>query len=95
MARRRGNFGSPNMGNVMKKMQQIQKQMEETQEIAEAIMDRLQAKGVLVVLEAEHMCMTMRGVAKPGAVTETYVCLGAIEEGSPLVDRVLAMIHGR
>lgn len=72
---------------------QIQEKL--TQEIAEAIMDRLQAKGVLVVLEAEHMCMTMRGVAKPGAVTETYVCLGAIEEGSPLVDRVLAMIHGR
>ena len=72
---------------------QIQEKL--TQEIAEAIMDRLQAKGVLVVLEAEHMCMTMRGVAKPGAVTETYVSLGAIEEGSPLVDRVLTMIHGR
>lgn len=70
---------------------QIQEKL--TQELAHTLMDELHAKGVLVVIEAEHMCMTMRGVSKPGAKTETYACLGEITEDSPLVDRVLGMIH--
>ena len=48
MARRRGNFGSPNMGNVMKKMQQIQKQMEETQEkVNETVIEASAGGGVV------------------------------------------------
>lgn len=50
-----------------------------TKEIAEALRDYLDAKGVMVVCEAEHMCMAMRGVKKPGAVTATMHALGSFE----------------
>lgn len=53
---------------------QIQEQM--TQQIADAIEQWLSPKGVMVVLEAEHMCMTMRGIKKPGSKTLTYACRG-------------------
>ena len=47
-----------------------------TSEIAEVLMNTLKPKGVMVVVEAEHLCMTMRGVRKPGAVTTTSVVRG-------------------
>lgn len=45
-------------------------------QIADALMEHLKPKGVMVMLEAEHMCMTMRGVKKPGAQTVTVVTRG-------------------
>ena len=57
---------------------QIQEHM--TAQIADAIMDVLSPKGVLVVLEAEHTCMTMRGVKKPGSKTVTVCTRGLFEE---------------
>lgn len=69
---------------------QIQEQM--TAQIADAIMDNLLPQGVMVVVEAEHMCMTMRGVKKPGSKTLTYVCRGKFEEDENLKNRVLALI---
>ncbi len=54
---------------------QIQERM--TEEIAEAVMEHLSPKGVMVMVEAEHMCMTMRGVKKPGSQTVTYAAKGA------------------
>ena len=57
---------------------QIQEQL--TAQIADALMDNLEAKGVMVMIEAEHMCMTMRGVKKPGNKTVTYVCRGEFED---------------
>ena len=74
---------------VFAKRPQIQEKM--TAQIADAIMEHLQPKGVivmevlqprgvLVVIEAEHMCMTMRGVKKPGSMTMTYAARGAFEE---------------
>ncbi len=59
---------------------QIQEQM--TGQIADAIMEHLHPKGVMVVLEAEHMCMTMRGVRKPGSRTVTMAVRGALEDGA-------------
>lgn len=53
---------------------QIQEQL--TSQIADALMEHLRPEGVMVVLEAEHMCMTMRGVKKPGAQTVTVVTRG-------------------
>ncbi len=47
-----------------------------TAEIAEVLMNSLKPKGVMVVVEAEHLCMTMRGVRKPGAITTTSVVRG-------------------
>lgn len=53
-------------------------------EIVEALMKYLDAKGALVVVEAEHMCMNMRGVKKPGTSTVTYVARGIFEEDQNL-----------
>lgn len=61
---------------------QIQEQL--TAQIADAIMKYLKPKGVMVMLEAEHLCMSMRGVNKPGTKTVTYICRGAFEENSEL-----------
>ena len=57
---------------VYSKKPQLQERL--TTEIADSIMEYLDAQGVMVVVEGEHMCMTMRGVRKPGAktVTTTY-----------------------
>ena len=69
---------------------QIQEQL--TRQIAEALMTNLNAKGVLVVLEAEHLCMSMRGVKKPGTKTVTYVSLGEFKENKALSDRMMQLI---
>lgn len=63
---------------VFAKRPQLQERM--TSQIADAIMKELNVKGAMVVVEAEHMCMTMRGVKKPGSKTVTVVARGAFEE---------------
>lgn len=70
---------------------QIQEQL--TEQIASAMMKYLAPRGVMVVIEAEHMCMTMRGVKKPGTKTLTYVCKGEFRNDPILCDRVLQMIR--
>lgn len=67
---------------IYSKRPQIQEQM--TAQIADDIMKYLKPKGVMVLLEAEHMCMTMRGVRKPGTLTTTYVVRGEFEENPEL-----------
>lgn len=57
---------------------QIQEQM--TIQIAEAVMKYLKPQGAMVMLEAEHMCMTMRGVEKPGSRTVTLASRGCFQE---------------
>ncbi len=69
---------------------QIQEQM--TGQIADAIMEHLQPRGVMVVLEAEHMCMTMRGIKKPGSSTVTVAVRGAFEDGA-LQEQVYRMMR--
>lgn len=61
---------------------QIQEQM--TAQIADAVMKYLKPQGVMVMAEAEHMCMTMRGVAKPGSRTTTLAVRGCFEKDSQL-----------
>ena len=58
----------------------LQLQERLTNQIAEAVMDNLKAKGVIVLCEAEHTCMTARGVRKVGSKTTTYTVLGDIDE---------------
>ena len=69
---------------------QIQEQM--TGQIADAVMEYLQPGGVMVVLEAEHMCMTMRGVRKPGSSTVTLAVRGAFEDAA-LQEQVYRMLR--
>ncbi len=70
---------------------QIQEQM--TGQIADAIMEHLAPKGAMVVIEAEHMCMTMRGVKKPGSKTVTYACRGEFAENESLQNRFYQMLN--
>lgn len=62
----------------------LQLQERLTHQIAEAIMQNLGAKGVIVLCEAEHTCMTARGVRKVGSKTTTYTVLGDIDEANKL-----------
>lgn len=70
---------------------QIQEQM--TRQIADAMMKHLAPRGVMVVLEAEHMCMTMRGVKKPGSKTVTVAARGAFEGNDALQGRFFQMLR--
>ncbi|MCH5263049.1 MAG: GTP cyclohydrolase I FolE [Lachnospiraceae bacterium] len=70
---------------------QIQEQM--TTQVAEAIMDHLKPQGVMVMVEAEHMCMTMRGVAKPGSRTVTMAARGCFQENPQLQQYFFEMIR--
>jgi GTP cyclohydrolase I len=60
--------------DTLAKRPQVQERL--TTEIAEAIERALSPRGVFVVIEAEHLCMTMRGIKKPGAVTVTSAVRG-------------------
>lgn len=51
-------------------------------QIADALVDRLDARGVIVVVEAEHLCMSMRGVRKPGSKTVTSAVRGSLRDGA-------------
>ncbi|WP_307851177.1 GTP cyclohydrolase I FolE [Nocardiopsis sp. MG754419] len=60
--------------DVYARRPQVQERL--TGEVADAIMEHLEPRGVIVVVEAEHLCMTMRGVRKPGAKTVTSAVRG-------------------
>ncbi len=70
---------------------QIQERM--TAQIADAIMESLKPAGVIVMARAEHMCMTMRGVKKPGSQTVTLASRGAFAQDEGLKNRFLQMIQ--
>jgi GTP cyclohydrolase I len=57
---------------------QVQERL--TAQIADAMVERLQPRGALVVIEAEHLCMSMRGVRKPGAITVTSAVRGSFRD---------------
>lgn len=72
---------------------QVQERL--TSQIADAIGNRLEAAGVLVVLEAEHLCMTMRGVQKPGALTTTSAVRGLLKRSAATRAEALGLIGHR
>lgn len=65
-----------------------------TSEIADAIMDKLTPLGVLVVIEAEHMCMTMRGVKKAGSQTLTSAVRGIFKTNPITRSEAFSLIQG-
>ena len=71
---------------------QIQEQM--GAQIADALMEELGAKGAMVMIEAEHMCMTMRGIKKPGSKTVTIVTRGIFAEDEKLQNSFYHMLQG-
>jgi len=69
---------------------QLQEQL--TGQIADALMTHIQPKGVIVMAEAEHMCMTMRGIKKPGSQTVTLARRGIFETDPALEERFFRML---
>lgn len=70
---------------------QIQEQL--TDQIADAVMDILKPHAVLVMIEAEHMCMTMRGIKKPGSKTVTISTRGCAERDPELKQEFFSLIR--
>ena len=69
---------------------QLQEQL--TGQIADALMEYMQPKGAIVMIEAEHMCMTMRGIKKPGSQTVTLARRGVFETDPTLEERFFRML---
>lgn len=74
------------------KRPQVQERL--TSEIADTLMERLKPRGVFVVIEAEHLCMSMRGVKKPGSVTVTSAVRGVFAKHEKTRAEALALIKG-
>lgn len=77
---------------VASKRPQLQERL--TSQIATALKEALSPKGIFVMVEAEHMCMTMRGIKKPGSKTITRIAKGVYQTDAVLRQEVLAMIQG-
>jgi len=73
----------------------LQLQERLTSEIANTLFERLQPLGVMVVIEAEHTCMTLRGVKKSGAMTVTSAVLGGFRKDPRTRAEAMALITGR
>lgn len=69
---------------------QVQERL--TTQVAEALVEHLNPLGVIVVVEAEHMCMSMRGVKKPGAKTVTSAVRGALRDGATRAEAMSLMM---
>jgi GTP cyclohydrolase I len=78
--------------DIYSKRLQVQERI--TTDIADVVMKKLKPKGVLVVLEAEHLCMSMRGVKKPGVLTITSAVRGIFRKNEKTRAEALALIRG-
>lgn len=76
--------------DILSKRLQVQERL--TTEIADVIMKKLRPKGVMVVIEAEHLCMSMRGVKKPGTVTTTSVVRGIFRANQKTRQEALSLM---
>ena len=71
---------------------QVQERM--TEQIANLLVEELQVKGVAVIIEAEHTCMTIRGVRKPGSLCITSAMKGHFRTGSSTRAELMTLIYG-
>jgi len=78
--------------DVFARRLQVQERM--TKQIAEALMEAIAPQGVGVVIEAEHLCMMMRGVQKQGSMTTTSAMHGAFREEAQTRQEFLSLIRG-
>ncbi len=76
--------------DILSKRPQVQERL--TTQIADIIMAKLKPQGCMVVIEAEHMCMSMRGVRKPGTMTVTSAVRGIFRENEKTRAEALALI---
>jgi GTP cyclohydrolase I len=72
---------------------QVQERL--TSQVADAVLKRLEPRGVIVVVEAEHLCMAMRGIRKPGSMTMTSAVRGVFKDDPRTRAEALSLILGR
>ncbi len=77
--------------DVVSKRPQVQERL--TTQIAETLMECLKPRGVMVVIEAEHLCMSMRGINKPGSITVTSAVRGIFKTKIASRQELLALIQ--
>ncbi len=78
--------------DVYSRRPQVQERL--TTQVADSLMRILEARGVIVVIEAEHLCMTMRGVRKPGAKTITSAIRGSLYDAATRSEAMSLIMHG-
>jgi GTP cyclohydrolase I len=78
--------------DVYAKRPQVQERL--TSQIADTIVEYLEPQGVIVVIEAEHLCMSMRGVQKPGAITTTSAVRGIFRKNAATRAEAMSLIKG-
>ena len=79
--------------DLLSKRLQVQERL--TTEIADALDEALEPRGVFVIIEAEHLCMTMRGVKKPGSITVTSAVRGVFRTDARTRAEALELARGR
>ena len=79
--------------DVFARRPQVQERL--TSQIADALRDALKPRGVIVVIEAEHLCMSMRGVRRPGSRTVTSAVRGAFRDSASTRAEAMSLILGR
>src|SRR5262245_64286181 len=82
----------PRAVEALARRPQVQERM--TEELADLLMAELDARGVAVILEATHTCMTIRGVRKPDSVCGTSAMRGIFRDNQATRTEFLALIHG-
>ncbi len=80
------------IAEIFSRRLQVQERL--TQQIANTLFDELDPLGVMVVIEAEHTCMTLRGVKKPGAITITSAVLGGFRKDPRTRAEAMSLIKG-
>ena len=80
------------LADMYAKRPQVQERL--TAQIADAIVEKLHASAVIVVIECEHLCMAMRGIRKPGATTTTSAVRGGFQNNAASRAEVLSLIRG-
>jgi GTP cyclohydrolase I len=78
--------------DVYARRPQVQERL--TTQIADSLMEILEARGCIVVIEAEHLCMTMRGVRKPGSKTVTSAVRGVMHNAATRSEAMSLIMHG-
>jgi GTP cyclohydrolase IA len=76
--------------DILSRRPQVQERL--TTQVADIIMTKLKPQGCMVVIEAEHMCMSMRGVKKPGTLTVTSAVRGCFKENEKTRSEALALM---
>jgi GTP cyclohydrolase I len=77
---------------ILSRRPQVQERM--TEELADLVMNELEARGVGVILEASHTCMSVRGVRKPGAICTTSAMRGTFQSNHSTRMELMSLIHG-